>query len=358
MCCDEAQKEKSKEMFKVGFFQCQVVKELPHMNMPLFVEDVKALGCSVECVCAARNKLQDLLKYLRNKKFDLIAVDYTFPIAFLSELKNVLPECKFVIGGNGFLDTFLKSGVDFAIIGAGRESFLKLVNALKNKNDVSKIANLFFRTKKSNRTFIEYSGEDAAFDLKKELFPYTPFLKWKYVGFSKKDMITDPPTIVAEFGCPYKSKRLNPSYDALTIEGLKSNIFFPKARKRIMDLFAERMQGGCSFCTCPGKYTFLPIRETVACVVAQAKFLQKEYGFKSFVVGSENPFRFIAQLIQQMIKENIRIEMLAIRSRVDWVNKNKKVLLGILDTAKKNKFKISLQQLGFESVIQDESRRV
>jgi hypothetical protein len=121
-----------------------------------------------------------------------------------------------------------------------------------------------------------------------------------------------------------------------------------------MDLFEERMRGGCSFCTCAGTHVFLPVKETVACLMEQAKFLQKTYGFKSFVIGSENPFRFIEQLIHQMAQENINIEILAIRSRVDWVNKNKRILLKIVGLAKKNNFMISLQQLGFESFIQND----
>jgi hypothetical protein len=72
------------------------------------------------------------------------------------------------------------------------------------------------------------------------------------------------------------------------------------------------------------------------------------------VLGSENPFRFIEQLIHQMVEENINIEILAIRSRVDWVNKNKRTLLKIVGLAKKNNFMISLQQLGFESFIQSD----
>jgi len=343
-----------RKMFKVGFFQCQIVKELPHMNMPLFVEDIKALGCSFECICAARNKLGDLIGYIKKKQFDLIALDYTFPIIFLNELKDLFPKCKFVIGGNGFLDTYLKSSVDFAVIGAGRESFLRLVKALKDKSDVSKIPNLFFKIRKNNRTFVDYSGENVDFDLKKELFPYKPFLKWKYIGFTSRDKIVDPPAIVAEFGCAYRSRKLNHNYDNLSKGALSRNKFSVKARKRINDLFKERMRGGCSFCTCAGSHVFLPVKETVACLMEQAKFLQKTYGFKSFVIGSENPFRFIEQLIHQMLKENINIELLAIRSRVDWANKNKKTLFKVVGLAKKNNFIISLQQLGFESLIQSD----
>ena len=343
-----------RKMFKVGFFQCQIVKELPHMNMPLFVEDIKALGCSFECICAARNKLGDLISYIKKKQFDLIAVDYTFPIVFLNELKDLLPKCKFVIGGNGFLDTYLKSSVDFAVIGAGRESFLRLAEALKNNNDVSKIPNLFFKIRKNNRTFVDYSGENVDFDLKREIFPYKPFLKWKYIGFTSRDKIVDPPSIIAEFGCAYRSRKLNHNYDNLSKGALSRNKFSAKARKRINDLFMERMRGGCSFCTCAGTHVFLPVKETVACLMEQAKFLQKTYGFKSFVIGSENPFRFIEQLIHQMVEENINIEILAIRSRVDWANKNKKILFKIVGLAKRNNFMISLQQLGFESLIQSD----
>ena len=263
------------------------------MNMPLFVNDIKALGCSFECMCVARNKLSDLIKYVKKKKFDLFAVDYTFPVMFLNELKELFPKSKFVIGGSGFLDTFLKSTIDFAVIGAGRESFLRLAEGLKNKTDVCEIPNLFFRIKKSNRTFIDYSGKNVNFDLKRELFPYNPFLKWKYIGFTRRDKITDPPAIIAEFGCPYRSRKLNHNYDNLSAGVLSRNTFSAKARKRIMDLFEERMRGGCSFCTCTSTHVFLSVEETVSCLMEQAKFLQKTYGFKSFVIGSENPFRFI-----------------------------------------------------------------
>jgi hypothetical protein len=59
-------------MFRIAFLQCQIVKELPHMNMPLFVDDIKDIGCSFECICAACSKLGDLIKYLKKKKFDLL----------------------------------------------------------------------------------------------------------------------------------------------------------------------------------------------------------------------------------------------------------------------------------------------
>jgi len=89
-------------------------------------------------------------------------------------------------------------------------------------------------------------------------------------------------------------------------------------------------------------------------LIEQVKFLQETYGCKSFVIGSENPFRFIEKLIQQMLEKHIKMEILALRSRVDWVNKNKSILFKIVGLAKKHDFRISLQQLGFESIIQSD----
>ncbi|MCX5712034.1 MAG: hypothetical protein NTY47_03050, partial [Candidatus Omnitrophica bacterium] len=156
-------------IFRIAFLQCQIVKELPHMNMPLFVEDVSALGCRYECICVSRAKLGDLIKYLKNKRFDLIAVDYSFPITFLNKLKDLFPESRFVIGGNGFLDTFLKSKVDFAVIGAGRQSFAELVKALIDKSGISLIPNLFFKIRKNKRIYIDYTGVNLDFDIEREL---------------------------------------------------------------------------------------------------------------------------------------------------------------------------------------------
>ncbi|HNX80527.1 MAG TPA: hypothetical protein PKL77_00070 [Candidatus Omnitrophota bacterium] len=340
--------------FTIAFLQCQIVKELPHMNMPLFVHDIHELGCTFECICASRSRLEDLTTYLKHKHFDLFALDYTFPITFLNQLKGLFPKSKFVIGGHGFLDTFLKSRVDFAVLGAGRQSFLELVKALKDNGDITKIPNLFFKTKQNNAIVIDYSGKNICFDLKRELFPYQPFLRWRYVGFTRRDRISDPPAIVAEFGCPYRSKKLNRLYDNVPLVMPEGLIFSPAAKKRISALFRERMGGGCSFCTCMNAHVFLPIEETVDCLMGQIRFLQKVYGFTGFVVGSEYPFRFIVQLINRLIQENISLGLLALRSRADWVNKNKRVLFQVVGLAQKHDFVVSLQQLGFESYLQSD----
>lgn len=338
-------------MFNILFLQCQNEKALPHMNMPLFVTDIKAIGCNFECICVANKKLEDLLVYIKGKRYDLIALDYIFPISFLNKLKKIFPKAKLIIGGSGFLDTFLKSEIDFAVIGAGRESFLRLTEALKNKSDLYEVPNLFLKIKKRNSILIDYSGKNLIFNLKKELFPYNPFLKWKYIGFEKVDRTFRSVTVIAEFGCPYRTKKLNRYYDMSSTAKFNKYIFTKRAEKRIKDLLRERMSGGCSFCTY-NSYISLPVEETIDCLMDQIRFLQEKYGFENFSIGSENPFRFIIKLINRMLKENIRIGEIAIRSRVDWVNKNKIILLSIINLAKRNNFKFCLQQLGFESFIQ------
>ena len=332
--------------------------EFPHLNMPLFVNDIKSLGCDVECLCANLYKLEDFITHIQGKKFDLVAVDYVFPVSFLEQLKKKLPGAKFVIGGNGFLDTFLKGPIDFAISGAGRESFFKLTDALKNKRDLYEVPNLFLKLRKNKKKFIDYSGKDRDFDLRKELFPFSPVLEWKYIGFRKKKRSNYPMTVVADFGCPYRGKRPNHSPKDLSVSSLalRRDVFSERAKKKIEDILKERLRGGCSFCTY-GPFASLPVDETVQCLMEQMRFLQKRYRLKRFAIGTENPFRFIVKLIQRSMRENIVLKEIAIRTRIDWLNQNEKVLRGVIVLAKKHDFKFSFIQLGFESFIQKDLDR-
>jgi len=322
------------------------------MNMPLFVNDIKAIGCDFDCICISINKLSDLIKHVKKTKFDLIAIDYIFPVAFINELKRVSPDTKLVVGGSGFFDTFFKSDIDFAIIGAGRESFFKLTEALIYRSNIYNVPNLFLKIWKDNKFIVDYSGKNVNLDLKRELFPYNPHLKWRYFGFKERERnVYKCPSIVADFGCPHRLNKLNQNYDNLFVGSLNNDIFTCSARERLEVLFRERMQGGCSFCT-SYSYESLPVDETVHCLMKQIRFLKENYGYKRFAIGSEYPFKFMPKLINQIIKENIEIKQLYVRSRVDWVNKHEKGLVDALDLAKKFNFKINLWQLGFESFIQ------
>ncbi|MFC1632325.1 hypothetical protein ACFL2I_07205 [Candidatus Omnitrophota bacterium] len=340
-------------MFKVGFFQWQSSKNLPHMNMPLFVTDIKNIGCAFECICISETGLACLLRHLKKVKFDLVAIDCSFPITFINKLKEICPDTKLVTGGSGFFDAFFKSGIDFAIIGAGREGFLKLTEALKNKGNLDNIPNLFFKNRKGGELKIDYTGKTVPFNLKKELFPYRPYLKWKYLGFKqpKKGGETKLPTIVADFGCPHRAHKLNQHYRDVAMEPLGSEIFTERARRRLENFFKERMRGGCSFCAYYS-YAALPVDETVNCLMRQLRFLQKRYGYEEFALGSEYPFRFMLKLINQIIKEKLKIKQLYLRSRPDWINQHRKRLIEILKLAKAINLKINLWQVGFESFFQ------
>jgi len=338
-------------MFKVGFLQSQISKCLPHMNMPLFVKDIKDLGCKVDCMCVNKDNLEELIKYSKDQKFDLLAIDYMF-YSIIARIKKISPHTKIVVGGKGFFDIFFKTEIDFGIIGAGRKSILMLVDVLKNDQDLSQIPNLFFKYRKKEVNIIDYSGKDISFDLKTELFPYAPYLKWKYFGFKNNEdepinKMGDPPTVIAEFGCPYRSNQQKSNYSNIDL-GLSNCIITNKAKKRLNKLFNERLSGGCTFCSY-GVYVSLPVKQTNDYLISQMWYLQKEYGFDKFSIGSEYPFRFLINLINRIFEEKTRLKQINIRSRVDWLLKSEKKLIKALDLAVKLGFKIVIWQLGFES---------
>jgi tetratricopeptide (TPR) repeat protein len=339
-------------MFKVGFVQWQTGKDLPHMNMPLFVKDIKDLGCNVECICVNGNKSEEFIEYFKYQKINLLATDYICPYSVIAKIKRISPRTKIVVGGNGFFDIFLKTEIDFGIIGAGRKSILMLVDALRNGKDLSSIPNLFFKYLENDINIIDYSGKDIDFNLEKELFPYTPHLKWKYVGFENNangpvNKIGSPPTVIADFGCPYRSGKLKNNCRNIDLE-LSNCIVTNKAQIRLNKLFNERLSGGCAFCTY-NAYFSLSVKQTNNYLIDQMRYLQKEYGFDKFSIGSEYPFRFLVSLINQIFEEKIRLKQINIRSRINWLLKSEKALIKALNLAVKHGFKITIWQLGFES---------
>lgn len=339
-------------MFKVGFVQWQKNKDTPHMNMPLFIKDIKDLGCTVECICVNVNQPEEFIEYFRYNKFDLLATDYICPYSIIPKIKGISPGTKIVVGGNGFFDIFHKTKINFGIIGPGRKSILMLVDALKNGKDLNIIPNLFFKSRKDNTIIINYTGRDIDFMLEKELFPYAPYLRWKYIGFEDVvnepiDKAGSPPAVIAEFGCPYRPGKQENTCRDIGL-GLSDSTVTDKARIRLVRLFNERLSGGCTFCTYGG-YSPVSTEKTIDYLIRQMQYLQKEYDFDRFSIGSEYPFRFLISLINRINEEKIRLRQINIRSRLDWLLKSEKILIKALDLAVKFGFRLTIWQLGFES---------
>jgi tetratricopeptide (TPR) repeat protein len=350
----------NKKGFNVCLVECQNFKQFPHMNMPLFIRDIEEIGCNVDSICVNLNKINVLLEYLKDNEFNLIAIDSYFPYKFIEKIKKVCPPIKIVIGGVGFFDMFYKTQIDYGIAGAGRKSITMLIDALKNKKSLAKVPNLFFKLKKGSSYIIDYSGKENNFNLKKELFPYRPMLKWKYLGFDDdnlkdSDTISHPASLIAEFGCPMRIGNNIPNMEHPN-KDFPHALLTGNAKKKLSEILEERQSGGCSFCSY-GRYFSLSKKETIEYLIKQIIYLQKEYGFDSFSISTENPFRFLPDLIKEIFKRKINLKNLHIRTRIDLLLKSKKILISSINLAIKHDFKLHLGFMGFESFNQKELNR-
>lgn len=342
----------TKRTLRVGFLQCQQNRELPHMNLPLFVRDLEGLGCAVDCFCASAHRLGEAAALLRGNRYDLLAIDYLFPHSFVRRVKAGSPRTRLVVGGRGFFDLFHKTGIDYGIIGPGRKSLGLLAAALRDGEDPRRVPNLFFKREEGGKRIMDYSGREIAFDLEREVFPYAPRLDWTYVGFpgGGREPVTRigvPPTVIAEFGCPNRSGRGSAGGGVPEAELAGWTLAAP-ARERLARLWAERLSGGCSFCTY-GPHVARPVSPTVDLLLRQMAWLQGEYGFDRFSVDSEHPFRFLLPLLEAAAREGIALTQINLRSRTDWLVGAEDVLERALELAAERDFKIVIWQLGFES---------
>ena len=173
--------------FTVCFVQCQQKLQLPHMNMPLFVPDLRKIGCNVECFCLHAASLRLLSELLEGRRVDLLGLEHMAPYSIIRQVKALSPATRIVVGGNGFLDLFSKTEVDFAVAGAGRESIVALVAALREGAALTGVPNLFFKQREDDPMVIRCSERFTGLSLDRELLPYAPELDWTYRGFPGSD---------------------------------------------------------------------------------------------------------------------------------------------------------------------------
>ena len=109
-------------MYKVALLESQVTFELPHLSMALLHSDLKQRP-EVE-VCPARVGLDNTaaaLDFIEEGRFDLVAMDCRFPVAFPSQIKERRPETLVLVGGLGYYNMLTKGRADFAVTGPGRK---------------------------------------------------------------------------------------------------------------------------------------------------------------------------------------------------------------------------------------------
>ncbi|MBU0678009.1 MAG: hypothetical protein KJ626_07810 [Verrucomicrobia bacterium] len=337
--------------FSVCFIQCQHKLQLPHMNMPLFVPDLEAADCRVRCICVNAARLSELARLLSEQHFDLLAIEHMAPYGIVRRVKASSPDTKIVVGGNGFLDIFTKTEVDFGIVGAGRDSLRALVSALQGKMPIEEVPNLFYKRSTAEGSVIDCTAGTIDLSLTRELRPFTPMVDWEYLGFRGPTPALSergaPPTLVADLGCPCRVKAPAGNEADLELHSTRYS-FTDAARSRFAGLREQRLTGGCSFCTY-GLYAGAPLNVTLELLLEQMTYLQETYGFDRFAIGSEQPFRFLQQLLQQTLERGLTLRQLRIRSRVEWVLRSQKTLREALEMAREKGFQIALWQVGFES---------
>ncbi len=337
--------------FTVCFVQCQQKLQLPHMNMPLFVPDLRGIGCEVECVCLHQSQIRLLPEILERRPIDLLGLEHMAPYGIIRRVKALSPRTRIVVGGNGFLDVFSKTDVDFAIAGAGRESLLSLVTALRDATPLEGVPNLFFKRREGREAVIDCSDRVTRLSLEGELRPYAPEVDWSYAGF-RGDLPAlgrrgAPPTIVADLGCPCRSVAPAEGRSDVALVSARYPLT-EAARLRLSGIGDQRLAGGCSFCTY-GAYAAAPIAQTVDLAMEQMTFLQGRYGFDRFCVGSEQPFRFLLPLLRRAIDEKLSLRQIRIRSRVEWILRFEHLLREAVEFARAHRFQLAVWQVGFES---------
>lgn len=333
---------------RVGLLQCQFARDIPHMNMPLFAADLRNSGHAVDCICACGRDLSALLKRLRRRRYALLAVDAVFPLAFLKELVLAFPKTSFVTGGPGCWDAFIKTDIQFAVIGAGRLAMRGLADALAAGLPPAAVPNLFH--KKARR--IDHSGIDAGFDVSSEMFPYAPDLSWEYCGFPgrKKPLSAmSPVTLVADFGCGRRRPFTGRVLPRLSAHVHGRYRLSAAAAQRLARIQRER-ESGCSFCTYFA-YSPVPVQTAVASLVKQADFLQKTYGLKRFAIGSEDPFCLLQPFLDAASKAQIKLEQLNLRCRADRLNRSAELFERFVRSAGRRGVRVVVWQIGFESFL-------
>jgi len=337
--------------FTVMFVQCQEKRQLPHMNMPLFVPDLERAGCRVACVCLSQHRLDRLAGLLSEQRVDLLAMEHMAPYGVVRRVREASPHTRIVVGGNGFIDVFTKTDVDFGVVGAGRESLRRLVAALRGDGDLSRVPNLLFKRRDHGRDSIECSEVEVGLDPAAEVRPYAPELDWRYVGFGG-DLPPlarrgAPPTIVTDFGCACRAGS-SPAAPAGFSLSSASYLLSAAARARLARVEAQRSAGGCRFCTYGG-YAIAPVNATVELALEQMSYLQERYGFDRFAIGSEEPFRFVLPLLRRALAAGITLRQVLLRCRVDWLLRFRGVLEESIRLARDTRFQLGIWQVGFES---------
>jgi hypothetical protein len=359
---------------RIGFFQFELShpNNAPHIGMCLLVPDLVAQGHRVEACLVGASQVPALLDRIRERRYDLVALDSIFPIDVVNLIKDAYPDLPVVVGGVNALALFLASAADFAVVGPGRRSIVALAAALAAQRDSAEVPNLFFRigshvpapaiegapgalAPAAAARPIDHSGAIRRWDVREEVEPYAPLLDWEYLGNGRRpDANHHLLSLVPEFGCPYQA-------DALAIgefAGLARDEppgallphldLSPRAVAALRPFLANN--GGCSFCVFRFQdFAPLEVEATVDLLMVQLRHLAAVTGARDFSLQTENPFRFLRRFLERVAAEKLPLERLALRTMATVLLAKEAEFRRALALARAQGIQIVLQQVGFEN---------
>jgi hypothetical protein len=322
------------------------------MGMCLFMNDLRRDGIDCTAYLVNWQHFEGIFQVIENGGFDLICLDSTFTVDMIGGLTEAFPEIPILVGGVNALALLFHTDLTFAVFGPGRQAAREFMDVFFGDRDFSKVTNLFYK----NGTRIHYSARTQHWDLTSELFPYKPYLNWGYVGPQRKaNANTESVSVVAGTGCPYAgSTKSTLQYD---IGGTLRQLGFDladTASQRLGEIF-NRQTHGCSFCIFQlQEHRAYGPAKTADMLLKQADHLFSTYGTRAFPIQTENPFPFLNNFLQGLIAHRIPLEFVSIRTRPDILVKQKAKLVKALETAEKHGFHFSIEEVGFESFVEEE----
>ena len=141
-------------------------------------------------------------------------------------------------------------------------------------------------------------------------------------------------------GCPYQADaRANPRYAGVAIP--------------------DGIGRGCAFCTTGNHYEARPQAETIAAVLEQLTYARREAPtLTRLVLRDQNPFGYLAELLEQCAATGVGGFTLLLQTRADWLLAGERRLQRALDAAARAGITITPFLVGIESFSQDELDRL
>lgn len=337
----------------VLFLQLEVFANCaPHIGMCLFINDLRRKGIDCTTYVVHYEHFHEVLAVIDEGNFDLICLDSTSTIELVHTLTSEFPQIPVLVGGVNAIAILLHTDVSFAVFGPGRRAASEFMVQFFGDNDFNKVTNLFF--KQGER--IHYSGQTQHWELPSELFPYDPHMEWRYLGPERKpDANTESVSIIAGTGCPYsRSTESAVNYDIAETIRLIGYDLTETALMRLEEIF-NRKAHGCSFCIFQlQEHTSYSTSKTIDMLLKQAEHLHRTYDTRAFPIQTENPFPFLNRFLRTLLERGIPLEFVSIRTRPDTLVRHKAKLARTLDLAKEQDFHLSIEEVGFESFVEDE----